>query len=328
MARRVVFTGKQEVSLQNFEPDDVGEGKVLLRSIMSLMSTGTENICFNRLFEPGTHWDRWVKYPFFPGYSMVSVVEKVGAGVTSVKPGDRVVARLGHASHHLIKEEQCYPCPAEIDPKQAAWFALAKITFMGAKAAEYRLGDNVLIIGAGPIGQMSIRWANAAGAQRITVVDMVEQRLAMAKMGGATAVVTQSIDKAADEIIKANGGQAPNVIMDTTGNEHVFAHALGVAPKFGRVIIMGDTGAPSQQRLSSDVMVKGLRITAAHDSHEDETWKAKTIYPLFFTMVTSGRMNLNSLNTHTFAPEECKKAYEVANTQRGQTMGILFDWSK
>ena len=57
-----------------------------VRINLSLMSTGTENIVFNRLFDPGTHWDEWVKYPFYPGYTAVGTVESTGADVTGLKP--------------------------------------------------------------------------------------------------------------------------------------------------------------------------------------------------------------------------------------------------
>jgi threonine dehydrogenase-like Zn-dependent dehydrogenase len=45
-------------------------------------------------------------------------------------------------------------------------------------------------------------------------------------------------------------------------------------------------------------------------------------------MALSGRFKLGGLNTHIFVPEDCEKAYELANTRRSETMGILFDWTK
>jgi len=328
MAQRLVFTGKQQVSLESFEPDHVSSGHVRVKSICSLVSTGTENICFNRLFEPGSHWDRWVKYPFYPGYSTVAQVEAVGEGVTQFKAGDRVVTRRGHASHHIVAAEQCYLCPNEIDTRDAAWFALAKITAMGAKAAQYQLGDSVVIIGAGPIGQMSVRWAAAAGAQKIIVADMVELRLKMALAGGATHTVARPIDQALEEIKAANGGLQPRLVIDTTGNETVFTHALQLAARFGRVVVLGDTGMPTHQHLTSDVITRGLTIVGAHDGHETPEWNSTRILSLWFDLMKSKRFNVAGLNTHTFAPAECAKAYEVCNTQRGQTMGIVFDWSR
>jgi 2-desacetyl-2-hydroxyethyl bacteriochlorophyllide A dehydrogenase len=328
MPQRLVFTAKQQVVFEEFTPDSVGEKSVAVQTICSLMSTGTENIVFNRLFEPGTHWDRWVKYPFYPGYSAVAEVTQTGPQVKGLKAGDRVAIRCGHASHHVIPEDRCYKVPAGLDPKVAAWHALAKITFMGARAANYFLGDSVLIIGAGPIGQMSIRWASAAGVENIIVTDMVEMRLELAKRGGATAVIAKPIDQAHEAILEANGGKLPKIVIDSTGNAAVFSTALTLAADRGRVVVLGDTGTPSNQQLTSDVITRGLTIAGAHDGHCDATWTEARIMQLFFNLVTSRRFPIDtSLNTHVFAPKDCVKAYETANKQRGQTMGILFDWS-
>ena len=328
MPCRVVFTAKQKVVLEQVALAEPQSGEVRVRSMYSLMSTGTENIVFNQLYEPGSHWDRWVKHPFYPGYSLVGEVESVGANVTSLKVGDRVVARAGHGSHQIKPADQLGKIPAGVNPKDAAWFALAKIAAMGAKAAEYKLGDDVLIIGAGPIGQMTLRWARAAGAESITVVDPVSMRLELATRGGATTVISAPIDKATDEVKAAHNGQLPRLVIDTTGNEHVFVSALALAARFGRVVVLGDTGSPTRQHLTSDVITRGVTVIGAHDGLEDGAWNAQRIYRLFFSMVKSGRFDLTGLITHTFAPNDVQKAYEIANTRRGETMGIVFDWTQ
>src|SRR5436190_19808137 len=92
----ILFTGKQQVELQRAPAPKPGPGQALVRATRSLISTGTECICYARLFEAGTNWDRWVQYPFSPGYGHVGVVEGVGEGVTALKPGDRVASRCPH----------------------------------------------------------------------------------------------------------------------------------------------------------------------------------------------------------------------------------------
>ena len=95
MAKKIVFQGKGHVELVDFEPASVGKGQIRIRTTCSLISTGTEGICFMRLFEPGTHWDNWVKYPFSTGYCTVGVVTEAdfsfvscsrGSGLRSVFP--------------------------------------------------------------------------------------------------------------------------------------------------------------------------------------------------------------------------------------------------
>lgn len=318
---RFVFDGKQQVRLEPFTLEDLKPGEVRVKSLYSLMSTGTENIVFNRLFEPGSHWDKWVKYPFYPGYATVGEVEALGSEVKTVKVGDRVAIRSSHKSHHNVGEGACNPIPQGMPLPEAVWFAFAKIAFMGAKAAEFVIGDTSLLIGAGPIGQMAIRWANALGVARIQVADQVAYRLGLAQKGGATSVIEKPI--AEDTKI-----QEARVIIDCTGNAKVFSTALRLVKNRGRVVILGDTGSPSTQHLTSDVITRGISIVGAHDGHETADWTGRTIVEYFFTLALTGRFDLGGLTSHTFAPAECEKAYATANTEREKTMGLLFDWSK
>ena len=326
-AQRFVFTEKQKVILEPFELAPLADDEVRVRIAFSLMSTGTENIVFNRLFEPGSHFDNWVKYPFYPGYTGAGTVEEIGKDVTKLKVGDRVVLRARHSSHSTAKETSCYKLPDSIPFEQGAWFGLAKITFHGARRAEYKIGDSVMVIGAGPIGQMTIRWAHALGAASIIAVDGFPKRLALAKSGGATATIGKPIEQAKEEILAAGNGAAPRVVIDSTGNAAVLTAALGTVANFGSVILMGDTGFPQDQHLTKDVLTRGLSIIGVHDSHNTPEWHEKTVSELFFNYITSGRMNMEGLATHFFKPELCMEAYAVANRDRASTMGILIDWT-
>jgi 2-desacetyl-2-hydroxyethyl bacteriochlorophyllide A dehydrogenase len=326
-ARRLVFTGKQEVRIEPFAVDLPGKGEVLLRTQLSLMSTGTENIVFNRLFDPGTHWDNWVKYPFYPGYTSVGIVEAVGDDVVTLSVGDRAAFRVGHRSHAILAAQHCQAIPEELPSEQAVWFALAKIAFLGAQAAHYQLGDSVLVIGAGPIGQMSLRWARVAGAVSILLVDSAPDRMHLGKAGGATEAILLPIEQAEDAVLEAGGGKLPRVVIDSTGHAAVFAAALGLAAAHGRVVLLGDTGQPERQVLTPDVITRGLTIVGVHDSHNTDAWNDATITTLFFNLAAGNRFPLEGLNSHRFKPEQCAEAYAVANRDRARTMGILFDWT-
>ena len=92
----ILFTGPGQVELERHEVLPPGPGQVLVETRRTLISTGTELICLHRRFEPGSHWDAWVKYPFSPGYSSAGVVREVGDGVEGLRPGDRVATRRPH----------------------------------------------------------------------------------------------------------------------------------------------------------------------------------------------------------------------------------------
>ncbi|HKR95027.1 MAG TPA: alcohol dehydrogenase catalytic domain-containing protein, partial [Candidatus Angelobacter sp.] len=137
---------------------------LLLRSRASLISTGTELTAFAHRFERGTHWESWVKYPFLPGYATVAQIEKVGKNIRNAKVGDRVVIRAPHASHHVVKKTQITFVPSTISDEEGVWFAMAKIAFAGLLAANLQTGARVAVIGAGPLGQMVVRWAATTAA--------------------------------------------------------------------------------------------------------------------------------------------------------------------
>jgi 2-desacetyl-2-hydroxyethyl bacteriochlorophyllide A dehydrogenase len=326
MGTRIIFTGKQAAQLESFELGKLGPMQVRVAALHTLISAGTEGTVFNRLFDPGTHWDRWVKYPFHPGYSFVGRIEELGSHATKFAVGDVVVARLGHASHHLVDQDELMRVPEGIDPRYAVWFALAKIAAMGARVAQYQIGDSVLIIGAGPIGQMSTRWAFVLGAEAVVVADMVMSRLEFAKMGGASAVIARPIAEAIDQLGDLCNGERPRLVIDSTGNPAAFASALAAAADRGRIVLLGDTGMPVRQSFTSDFLTRGLTVVGVHDLHHEGNWTPQRIYRLFFHLVRDGRFRLEGLNTHRFAPADCQRAYELTGPARDETMGILFDW--
>jgi 2-desacetyl-2-hydroxyethyl bacteriochlorophyllide A dehydrogenase len=309
VAFRIVFTGKQQVELEDFELRSPRDGEVVVRSLHSLMSTGTENIAFNRNFDPGTHWDAWVRYPFRPGYLTVGVTDDTG---------ELVFHRGTHASHHVIARERCTTIPDGVDARDATWCGLAKIAFSGLTVAGYRTGEDVVIVGAGPIGQMSVRWAHASGLASVTAVDVAPFRLELARRGGASHTIEATVAE--------SGLSDVPLVIDTTGNADVLADCLRICGRFGKVVLLGDTGRPQAQHLTSDVITKGLTIVGTHDTHDRGGWPEPRVNAVFFELVSIGRFSLDGLITHVVDAREPAKAYELANTAREQTMGICFDW--
>jgi 2-desacetyl-2-hydroxyethyl bacteriochlorophyllide A dehydrogenase len=323
MARAVIITAPGMVHLRDRPVNDAGPGEVRLRSRYTLMSTGTEGTAFGGRFAEGTHWAGFVRYPFQPGYSCLGIVESVGAGV-DLAPGERVVARTPHVSHGVVPADRCTRVPDGLADEQAVWFALAKIAFVGVRVGRVRPGTRVLIVGAGPIGQMATRWAVAAAATDIAVADPAASRLELAHRGGATATWPGPLDDL------PCGDARPEVVIDSTGNAAVLPGALRIAADRGRVVLLGDPGEPAAQRLTSDVITRGVTIAGAHDGYTvgDPRWdNDRTIVRLFFRLAATGRFPLDGLISHRFAAADCQSAYELAATARDGAMGIVFDWT-
>lgn len=327
MPTRIIFPQKGQVALQKYELPDPGPGEIKVCTLHSLMSIGTESIILKQRYDPDTHFAKMFSFPQLQtGVQAVGEAEELGKDVSEFKVGDHIYMRKAHGSHQVLAARDCSPIPEGIDLKSACWAGLAKTAYRAAWAGPFEPGHHLLIIGAGPVGQMTIRWAAIAQVDSIAVVDLSPARLEYARRGGATHLFNGDIAECLDEIQALHGGAGPSIVVDITGNPTVFKHALTAAAQFGKVILLGDTGYPSRQCLSSDVMMKGLTIQATHESHDRDGWTQRRIDRLFFDLVHRGRFDLSGLITHEFFPRDCEQAYALACEQRERVMGILFNW--
>ncbi|MCS6948918.1 MAG: zinc-binding alcohol dehydrogenase [bacterium] len=331
----IYFTGKDKVELLKESVPPLKAGQLLVRSSKSLISTGTECICLGRLFEEGTHWDRWVRYPFPAGYSTMGIVEQVGEGVDQFKPGDRVVFQRSHRQWHVVDAKDATLVQhEEVSDEEAAWFALAMIAQNAVRMAQHQMGDNVVVIGAGLLGQLTVQYLRLQGAGQIIVIDPAEPRLQMAREHGATTVIAKTAQEAREEVLQLTEGKGAEVVYDITGIASVFATALTMLRRFGKLVLLGDTGEPSQQFLTGDVVTKGLRIIGTHASNPPEVstdhaiWTQSKMYQLFFTYLARGDMRVKDLITHRVSPYDAPQVYHMLRYDRSAAMGVVFDWTQ
>jgi 2-desacetyl-2-hydroxyethyl bacteriochlorophyllide A dehydrogenase len=330
----IYFTGVSQVEVREVPVPAPGPGEVLVEARASLISAGTEGICLRRAFEPGSHWDEWVKYPFAPGYSMVGVVRETGAGVTRFRPGDRVTVRAPH--HQFVTfpaaSQSIVAVPDDVSDEDAAWFALGLITQVGVRRASHVLGDAVAIIGLGPLGQLVTQYMRLLGARAVIAIDPVESRLELARANGATATLALRADQARDAVFELTDGHGADVVYDITGAAPVFAAALPLVRRLGRLVLLGDTGTPTAQHLTLDVIRRGLTIIGAHvllvppESTDFTPWSELEMQRLFFTYLQRGDMRVAPLLTHRFAPTDAPAAYRLLAERPAEAMGVLFDW--
>lgn len=330
----IAFTGQEELRLESLPVPEPGAGELLLETRASLISSGTECICYQRNFEPGTHWHRWVQYPFYPGYSNSGLVAGWGEGVTGFERGQKVAYRAGHRQYAVLPAADVTAVPDGVSHAEAAWIALAKIVQNGVRRAEHVMGDDVAVIGLGILGQLVIQYVRLLGARRVIGIDPAAPRLEYAALSGATHALPLRADQALASVQAITEQRLADVVYDVTGFPQVFASALALPRKFGTVLLLGDTGTPSGQQLSSHVITQGLRIVAAHDSHPPPAssdfayWSNQKIAELFFTYLARGQMNVKDLISHRYAPAQAQEAYAMLIRDRASAMGVLFDWTQ
>lgn len=200
---------------------------------------------------------------------MVGIVEKVGQDVTSVKVGDRVAINPmytygnkpedvdaydgfqfvglgsdgGFASHVNVGEKHIYKLPDSMTLQDGALVEPTAVAVQAVKEANMQFGDTVAVFGAGPIGLLTTIAAKAAGASKIFVFDLSEQRLAKAKELGATHVYNSG-EVNPVEAVKAIVPDGVDVAFEVAGVAPTFKQAIDVTRARGTMVIVSIFARP------------------------------------------------------------------------------------
>ena len=163
----VTFTGPRTVELREQEVRDPGPGEILVRTVVSLVSTGTEGLCLEGDFDLDSRWASATRYPQTPGYSNVGRVLEVGKGVAGLAEGDRVFTTSTHRQFALVAAD--HPKSAKLPDytadEDATWSWLAAVTQTGVRRAEHAIGETAAVVGVGPLGQLVVQYLRLAGLQ-------------------------------------------------------------------------------------------------------------------------------------------------------------------
>jgi NADPH2:quinone reductase len=185
--------------------------------------------------------------PYTPGSDAAGVVESVGAGVKSLKPGDRVYTAKtitgAYAEYTLTLEAQAQKLPDNISFEQGAgvWVPYGTAYHAIYHEAKVRASETVLVHGAsGGVGSASVQTLHAMGC---TVIGTASSQAGqdLVKREGATHVFNHSKAGYTDEIMKATGGRGVDVILEMLANVNL-AHDLKMLAQHGRVIVIGNRG--------------------------------------------------------------------------------------
>lgn len=325
----IVLTGKERVELLREQAPAAPPGGLLVRTRMSLISTGTECICYRSEMDEGTHWAGWVQYPFYLGYSNVGEVVALGADAEGYDLGDRVFSPSPHRQFAAVGSG-AVKVPDGVADESAVWSKLATIAQTGVRRAELKMGARVAIVGAGPLGQLLTQYARLMGAAEVMLIDMVESRLEAARDHGATQLFAGSAADAVPFVEAHTGGALADVAFDATGHFAVLPLALKLVRRFGTLMLIGDSPHPSRQVLNADVITRQISVRGSHNEvlpPDVEGWDAQRQIELFYTYLERGLMRVGDLVTSRHAPQEAPEVYARLLESRAETIGVVFDWS-
>jgi threonine dehydrogenase-like Zn-dependent dehydrogenase len=257
--KAVVWNGKRDVRVETVPDPEVREPTDAVIRVTSTAICGSDLHLYEVLgpfLEPGD----------VLGHEPMGVVEEVGAEVTQIKPGDRVVVPFNIACGHCFMcdrglQSQCETTQVREHGKGAALFGYTKLygQVPGGQAEYLRVpmahygpikvpegppderflflsdvlptawqavayasvpeGGTLAVYGLGPIGQMCVRVAKQRGAERVLAVDLVPERLELARKYGAETIDWAGGADAVDVVLERTDGRGADAVIDAVGME-------------------------------------------------------------------------------------------------------------
>ncbi|MBA4782171.1 MAG: quinone oxidoreductase [Rhizobiales bacterium] len=186
--------------------------------------------------------------PFIPGAEAVGVVEMIGAGVTTVDPGDRVAYVLpvgAYADERVVPVDRLVAIPDGIDDRTAAGMMLKGLTaqYLLRRTYNAKSGDTVLIhAAAGGVGLLMCQWARHLGITTIGTVGS-EEKAALAKENGCTHTVLYRSENFVERVKAITDGKGVNVVYDSIGRD-TYPDSLDCLKPMGTWVTFGQASGP------------------------------------------------------------------------------------
>ncbi len=336
----VVFIGDRNLELRDLPEPEPGPGEVLLK----MMASGLCGSDLKRYRAPRAELTGSLHVA---GHEPCGVVSEVGPGVTQVQVGDRVMmhhytgcnacsmCRIGYTqmclNHHevygstadgghqdylLCPASTCVRMPDDLPFDQGAAVACGTGTaFHAVKRLGISGADTIAVFGQGPVGASATMFARAMGA-RVIAVDMIPERLELARELGADVVVDASEDDAESVIRELTNGEGADATLDATGIPQARINAVDSARYWGRVCFVGE-GNTTTFDVSAQIIHKQLTIYGSW------TFSLAGLAEAANFVVDRGAP-LDRLITHRYALDQADEAYRLFDT--GKTGKPVFVW--
>jgi S-(hydroxymethyl)glutathione dehydrogenase / alcohol dehydrogenase len=335
----MVKTAKAAILVQSREPlvvdefalpDELGVGQALVKILHS-------SICGAQINEIAAAKGPDKFLPHLLGHEASATVLETGPGVTNVKAGDTVVlhwrpsqgiqspppnyswrgAKLNAGwvttfnDYAVVSENRMTVIPPHYDLKIAPLLGCAVTTALGVinNDAKVKIGESVAVYGAGGVGLNIVQFAALAGAYPIVAIDLLDNKLEMAKALGATHVINArtvaDIPAALRAIVGAKG---PDKVIETTGARSVIEQSYDVTHPDGICVLVG---VPSEKVMIDSLPIHFNKVLTG--SHGGDAVPNIDI-PRILKLDEAGRISFDGLITHEFTLDRVNDALDLVRS--------------
>ncbi|XP_076249409.1 sorbitol dehydrogenase [Calliopsis andreniformis] len=289
-----------------------------------------------------------VREPMIIGHEAAGTVVKVGKNVTNLKVGDRVAIEPGvscrtckfckEGRYNLCKDmvfcatppvhgnlrryykhaaDFCFKLPDNVSLPEGALLEPLSVGVHACKRANVGIGSKVLILGAGPIGLVTLLVAKAMGASKIVITDLVQSRLNIAKKFGANETLLVTRDNSETEVvekIRELFGEEPDKTIDASGAQSSIRTAI-LATKSGGMVVLVGMGAPEVKLPLINALVREVDIRGVFRYAND--------YADALDLLASNKIDVKPLITHNYKLEETVQAFETSKSGKDDVIKVM-----
>ena len=274
------------------------------------------------------------KLPVILGHEYAGTVEKVGAKVKGIKPGDRVVADPnescgacnycrsaqstfcsdmaaygvlsdgGFAEYTIANQKGAYKIPGSLKSEIAAFTEPVACAVHCIDRADIKIGQSVAIIGAGPMGQLILQMVKNTGASKIIHIDRHDWKLDTAKKYGADEVINAAKTDVPAKVKELTNGMGADVVIEAIGSVGTFEQSFTLVKRGGRIVLFGF--CPEGQEATVvpfNILSQELSIVGA--------WVNPYTFPRAIELLSSGRVEVGHLITNRLKVEEIEKGIKL-----------------
>lgn len=260
MMKAGVVHAREDIRYEDIEKPKAEPGKVVVK----VKYTG---ICGSDI--PRVNGDACHYFPNVLGHEFSGVIDEIGEGVTSVRPGDRVAGiplvpcmkcedcQKGNyslckhysfigsrefgsfAEYVAVPEKNVVKFSDDVDFVKGAFFEPATVALHGLERTDYKGGGTVAILGGGTVGMMTMQWAKIFGAKKTVVFDIVDERLDLANRLGADAGINTLQEGFMEKAMELTCGRGYDYVFETAGNTITMKMAFSLAANKAEVCFIG-----------------------------------------------------------------------------------------
>ena len=324
--KAAVLEALRTIRVRNDAPDPVAGPKDVIVKSRACGICGTDVHIFDGEFFP--------TFPLVQGHELAGEIAAVGSEVTELRVGDKVmvdptvtceechfcmIQRQNHclawnavgvtrdggfAEYVRVPAKNCYRFDKVSFAEAAFTEPLACVVF-GQDRARIDIGSEVLIYGAGPIGQLQLQASRHNGAAQVTVVDTVESKLAVATRHGAAHTVIA--DNALDEKLRKIARWGFDVVIDATGNPKAIQSALPHIKNGGRFLVFGVCSPDATIEIKPfDIYRRDIEIIGS--------FAIRRTYDRAFKLMENGVIKVKDLISESLPVDDLARGLELMKT--------------